>query len=272
MLYCHAHHLHGPEGRAPVGGRVEGLIAGARALGLELTGDQLARFRGYRDLLADWNQRVNLTSAAALEDVERVHFLDSLALLPVLDAACPGALSLMDVGAGAGFPGLPMKLARPGLHVVLVEATGKKAEFLRAVVAALALDGVDVVNGRAEDLGRRPDLRERFDVVTARALGPLPATLELTLPFCRVGGAVLLPRAGDVRAEVVAAAGVPALLGGGRLDVHDVRVPGLRADAAVVVCAKAAHTPDGYPRRSGMPATRPLGRRGPRMRPGAGAR
>ena len=237
---------------------LEALAAGARALGLELTPNQDTQFTRYLDELVRWNRRANLTSAAALADAERVHFLDSLTLVPLLRRECPDARRLIDVGAGAGFPGLPIKLVLPQLHVVLVEATAKKAEFLRWVIAELGLEGVEVHATRAELAAHDSDHREAYDVATARALGPLPLVLELTLPFCRVGGMAVAPRAGDVAAEVEEARGAAVTLGGSLRAVAQVRAPGLRADAALAVADKVASTPSRYPRRTGALTKRPL--------------
>jgi 16S rRNA (guanine527-N7)-methyltransferase len=156
-----------------------------------LTAGQVEAFGRYRDELLDWNRRVNLTAIREPSAVERLHFVDSLACL--LEPVPEGA-SLLDVGAGAGFPGLPLKIARPDLRLTLLEATGKKARFLEHVVSALALAGVSVVNERAETYAASG--REAFDFVVARALAGLAALLELTLPFCRVGGVVLAPKKG----------------------------------------------------------------------------
>jgi 16S rRNA (guanine527-N7)-methyltransferase len=237
---------------------MELLREGMRALGLELSARQEGQFRRYQEGLALWNQRVNLTSKAALADVERVHFLDSLALVPILQHEMPAAARLVDVGAGAGFPGVPVKLLMPWLQLTLVEATARKADFLKWLVGELELKEVEVVAQRAEQLAHQPGLREAFDVATARALGLLPTVLELTLPFCRVGGLVAAQRAGEVAGEVAAATAVAQALGGRLRSPLPVLVPGLRKDVAVVLTDKVSVTSSRYPRRTGMPAHRPL--------------
>lgn len=237
---------------------MEALLEGARRLGIALSAEQRRQFTAHLDGLREWNRRVNLTSAAALADAERVHFVDSLTLAPLIQCLRPDAERLLDVGSGAGFPGLPLKIALTRMRVTLIEATGKKAAFLRWAVEALGLEGVDVLNGRAEEAAREPALRGKFDVVTARALGPLPVVLELTQPFARPGALVALPRAGDVASEAAAAAPIAALLGGRMLKPAPVDMPGLRADAAIVLVEQVSPSPERYPRRTGLPATQPL--------------
>ncbi len=228
------------------------LEAGAAALGVPLDAAQLGLFGRYLAGLRDWNRRLNLTSAAALADAERTHFLDALALAPYL-RELPVSAGLVDIGSGAGFPGIPLKLAMPGIELALVEATAKKVEFLRWLVGELSLTGVAVHGGRTEDLAHDPALRERFDAATARALGAFPTVLELTLPFLRVGGVLLAQRGNAGPAEASAVTGAAEALGG-RLRAVESTGEG----RYVVVVDKVSPTPERYPRRSGMPAKRPL--------------
>ncbi len=227
-------------------------------LGVELSSDQLDQFQRYKLGLEAWNQRVNLTSQKALERIEQVHFLDSLSLIPVLRHWAPDAQRVVDVGAGAGFPGVPIKLALPHLHLVLVEATQKKADFLVWLVGELGLDEVDVVVQRAEDTARSPQYRESFDVVTARALGPLPVALELTLPLSKIGGVVVIPQRGDVASEIRRSTLALDELGGKVVAVEPVSTDGLPQDSVAVVVKKEILTPERYPRRVGIPSKRPL--------------
>jgi 16S rRNA (guanine527-N7)-methyltransferase len=252
---------------------MEALVAGAAVLGLTLTARQLEAFAHYRDLLLDWNQRMNLTAIVDPAEVETRHFLDSLACaLPLLGRwGSPKAvppLRCLDVGSGGGFPGLPVKLALPQLRVTLLEATGKKAAFLRAAVEALGLHGVEVSPARAEALAHEPAHRQGYDVVFARALARVPTVLELTLPYLRVGGQLIAPRKGAVEEEAVAARSVCDLLGGAPPVVLPVALPDLRDGRALLVVEKAQDTPSRYPRRVGVPARRPLAREARRAPPG----
>jgi len=234
------------------------LAKGAHALGVQLSEQQLTQFTTFLGGLAQWNKRTNLTSAAALANAERVHLLDSLTLMPVMRAWTPDARRLVDVGSGAGFPGLALKVAMPELHVVLVEATHKKVQFLTWMAAELGLDDVEILAERAELVGRDPAFRESFDVATARAVGPLPVALELTLPLCAVGGAVLAQRGRDAVQEAISIAPVARELGGDEPTVELVRPGEAEEASAVSVVRKRVETPERYPRRVGIPTKRPL--------------
>lgn len=232
-------------------------------MGIELTDAQVAAFIEYGALLIAANRHVNLTAIEDPDEVVDRHFLDSLAVLrqPAvrrLAEAAGGGPRLIDVGTGAGFPGLPIKIARPELEVTLVESTGKKAAFVRAVIDRLGLAGALVLTGRAEDLGRRPDLREAFDVAVARALAPLPVLLELTLPFVRVGGCAILHKTWPWQAELDAAEPARGRLGGAWEDLPE-EPPELESRRTLLSVAKVAPTPGAYPRRAGIPAKRPIG-------------
>src|SRR5579864_4234060 len=187
--------------KGDLGGRSElqPFLEGLRQLGLELTEQQLEQFLRYRQELLDWNRRINLTAITEPEEVLLKHFLDSLSLLIVYDR--PKA-QLLDIGAGAGFPGLPLKIVQPQWHVVLLEATGKKVTFLQHNIETLQLKNVVAVHGRAEELAHKAGYRASFDVVTARAVASLPTLLEYAAPFCRVGGQIILPKKGDVAEEL----------------------------------------------------------------------
>jgi 16S rRNA (guanine527-N7)-methyltransferase len=195
-------------------------------------------------LIASWPGLVSDSDPALVED--------SLVLLDLLD----DALSLVDVGSGGGLPGLPLKLARPELQVTLVEANHKKAAFLTHAIAVLGLQGVEVVAKRAEEAGRRPELRDRFDVATARALAPMPVLAELCLPFVRPGGRLLAMKAeGEPELEAVR----PALAALNAEAAGVVPTPSAaRSLGRVLVVRKLGPTPDAYPRRPGVPARRPL--------------
>ena len=240
------------------------LADGARALGIRLSDDQLDAFQTYYEMLVAWNARVNLTRIAEYEAVQTKHFLDSLSCLaairryPALSAGLEAGLRAIDVGSGAGFPGLPLKIACPALRLTLLEATGKKTAFLQAVVERLGLSEVTVVTARAEEAGQDAAHREGYDLVLARALADMAVLAELSLPLARVGGWVVAQKGGDPAAEVAAAQKAIKLLGGRLAEVLPVAVPGLEAARHLVVLEKVGATPPGYPRRPGLPAKRPL--------------
>ena len=235
------------------------LTEGALAIGVELDARQVERFAAYARLLMDGNRRVNLTAITELEAVERLHFLDSLTAVAGLPAGALAGGRVLDVGSGAGFPGVPLRIAYPGVRMELAEATGKKAAFLRGLVAELGLEDVVVHQGRAEDLAREASLRGAFDAALARGVAKLATLAELTLPFLRVGGALVAHKSGGVEAEIEGAAEAIRVLGGAAAEVVPVTATGLGDGRVLVVVRKTGETPEGYPRRAGMPGKRPIG-------------
>ena len=237
---------------------MEALIAGAARLGLRLDEAQLAQFRCYYRDLVEWNSRINLTGISGCRDVQSKHFLDSLSVLQAIPEDVLDGGALADAGSGAGFPGLPLKIASPGLRVSLVESIGKKAAFLRHAAGSLGLDGVNVLAERSETLAHRPCLREAFDVVTGRAVAEMDTLAELALPLCRVGGRVIAQKKADVSDELSRAERAIELLGGRIEDIVQVNIDELGEPRCLVVLSKVSPTPPQYPRRPGMPAKRPL--------------
>lgn len=228
------------------------MVAGS--WGLHLDQRQIEQFARYSAELRAWNTRVNLTAITDEREIVIRHFLDSLRC-----ALSWGEhpLRLIDVGSGAGFPALPLKILAPELHITLVESVGKKAAFLRHIVATLDLRDVAVVNARAEVVGRDPRHREQYDVVTARAVAELAILAEYCLPLCAIGGRVLAPKGSDVDDEAARARVAIARLGGQLLSVEPVDIPGVEPRTLVVI-AKIAPTPAAYPRAVGVPVKRPL--------------
>ena len=238
------------------------LETGAAALGITLDRVQLDRFRRYGELLLATNERMNLTAITVPEQVQALHFLDALTLIALIRewamrAERPSPI-LLDVGSGAGLPGLALKIALPELRVTLLDATGKRIRFLQETIAALGREGIGAVQGRAEEVGRDPDWRERYDLVTARALARLPTLLEWCLPFARVGGLVLSAKAGDLTAELAEGARAAAILGGQVRAPLPIALPELPG-RTIVPIEKVQYTPPRYPRGGGQPSREPLG-------------
>jgi len=237
------------------------LIDGAQALGLHLTEAQQAAFQLYYEELVAWNKKFNLTAITEYEQVQIRHFLDSLSCLLAHETRV--ALNrpnprVIDVGAGAGFPGIPLKLVCPGIHLTLVESTGKKVTFLEHVVAQLGLHRVTSIQARAEELAHTSDHREQYDLALARAVADLPVLVEYTLPFCQVGGWVIAQKGESGAAEAWNAGRSIALLGGELRRVMALELSGLPEDRSLVVIEKVSPTPEKYPRRTGIPSKRPL--------------
>lgn len=241
-------------------GELGALVAGAAALGLPLNGAQVAAFARYREMLLDWNARFNLTAITDPTAVETRHFLDSLtvstALPPEARARSPRVL---DVGAGAGFPGLALAIALPGWRVTLLEATAKKVRFLDAVIADLGLTNAATITGRAEEMAHQPRHRAAYDVVTARAVAALPTLLEYCAPFAKAGGHLVLPKKGDLADELAAGHRAAPLLGARLLDPLPVTVPPLDDGRVLIPARQERPCPPQYPRAAGAPAKRPLG-------------
>ncbi len=234
----------------------EAFLAGLRWLGLELNGLQLEQFLLYRQELLDWNTRFNLTAITDPEEILIKHFLDSLSLLMAYDR--PGA-HLLDIGAGAGFPGLPLKIVCPHWQVVLLEATGKKVTFIQHMIELLQLTGIEAVHGRAEVLAHKREYRASFDVVTARAVAALPLLLEYCVPYCRVGGTIILPKKGDLAEELAYGKHAGSQLGATLKADIPVSLPGLADGRRLLVWEQVRMCPAQYPRSGAVIAKRPLG-------------
>ena len=237
---------------------MELLVKGAAELGLCLTPGQVESFRVYHRELAVWNQRMNLTAIVDPEEAQVRHFVDSLTVARVLTGPVRDHGRMLDVGAGAGFPGLPLKLMFPGMHLSMLDSVGKKTSFLEHMVETLGLEDVDIYNGRAEDLALRPELRESFDVVVSRGVARMRVLMEYTLPYCRVGGIVVTLKKGGIEPEVSDALHAMDVLAGSIREMRGVTVDGLDDGRALVVVDKVKPTPAKFPRRPGMPAKRPL--------------
>jgi 16S rRNA (guanine527-N7)-methyltransferase len=227
-----------------------------RQMGLHLTRAQLSALALYERELADWNTRFNLTAIRDPQEIHIKHFLDSLTCLMVMHD--PPVGKLVDIGTGAGFPGIPLKIMRPNMQLTLVESVGKKAEFCRHVVKILDLQGVEVVQERAEALGQDPQYRERFDWAVARAVAVLPVLAEFLLPLVRVGGVMLSMKGESGPVEAHSSEHALRVLGGHLRQLVSVTLPGVAEERYLVVIDKVAATPATYPRRIGVPARRPL--------------
>jgi 16S rRNA (guanine527-N7)-methyltransferase len=238
---------------------MEKLKSGAAKLGIDLTPGQLEKFEIYYRELIDWNKKVNLTRITDYEEVQVKHFLDSLTIVTAIKPVDGGrGLRVIDVGTGGGLPGVPLKIAFPGISLTLLEATGKKAKFLQHLIGTLGLDKVEIAPGRAEEIAHNTKYRERYSVALSRALASLPALVELALPFCAVGGCCIAPKKGDIEREVGESLKAIEVMGGKLREVKSVELAELNDKRYLVIIDKIKPTPPQYPRRPGMPAKRPI--------------
>lgn len=226
--------------------RVE-LSAAAKIFGLELTAAQLDAFEKFFRLVVEQNRVMNLTAITEPHEFAIKHVIDSLSAWD--DKIFRGDEFLADIGTGAGFPAIPLKIFRPRLKLCLIDSLGKRTEFLRRVVNELQFDGVEIFHGRAEELSRQKIFRERFDIVTARALARLNVLAEYCLPFAKVGGHFVALKGKTFREELDEAQPAIKILGGGKISVREIKLPTLDDTRAVITVDKKFSTPKKFPRR-----------------------
>ena len=226
-------------------------------LGISLQAGTLDRLAVYLDLLLETNKQFNLTAVREVDEAWRRHIIDSLTLLAGLESLAQNARAL-DVGSGGGLPGIPIAIARPDLHVTLLESTGKKARFLESCLKTLPLANARAVHDRAETVGRDPAHRQQYDLVMCRAIGPMNVLLELALPLVKVGGRLLTMKGPKVQAELAEASDALQILGGGELAVIDAYPDEFDMDTVVISIIKDRPTPTDFPRLPGVPKHSPL--------------
>ena len=227
-------------------------------LNLVLTPEQIHQFEIYLEELIIWNEKFNLTSIKEPQEIVFKHFLDSLSCLSVIPKESQQtSFSLIDVGSGAGFPGIPLKIVYPRIRLTLVDSVGKKIDFCKHIAVTLGLKDVEFLKIRAEDLGQSRQYRESFDWSAARAVAKLPVLLEYLLPLVKTGGFALAQKAQNIEEEMHSSEHALKVLGGVLVKVHPVQLPGMDA-RNLLVFKKNRSTPPMYPRRSGVPSKKPL--------------
>ncbi|KAA3659550.1 MAG: 16S rRNA (guanine(527)-N(7))-methyltransferase RsmG [Chloroflexi bacterium] len=231
-------------------------ISQAEIFGVRLTQEQTDQFVQYESLLLEWNQKINLTAVREPSQIQQRHFLDSLTCVQVMGDL--NGRSVIDVGTGAGFPGLALKIMFPQMQLTLVESVRKKTRFLEAVIEALQMSTVSVVVDRAELVGKLPAYREQFDWAVARALADMRVLVEYLLPLCKVGGKMLAQKGPHAPVELEQAQRAIQILGGGAATLQPVKLPAYEDPRYLVVVPKVGLTPEKYPRRVGIPTKRPL--------------
>ena len=247
-------------------GEMQSLLRqGCHRLGISLSESQAQQFELYYQELIAWNEKFNLTAITDYREVQTKHFLDSLAGWPIIaqeigtGSPANPSLRLADVGTGAGFPAVPLKIIAPHLKVTLVDGTGKKITFLRQLIEKLRLDHVEVVQGRAEELAHQPAFRARFDLVVARAVAPLSTLAEYLLPLVRIGGLAVVYKGANAAQEFIEARKAIELLGGETVRMAPLQVPLLDEKRFVLLIKKMRPTSILYPRGQGLARKKPLG-------------
>lgn len=227
-----------------------------KELGIELSEVQRQQFNQFYELLVDWNTRMNLTGITEYGDVLSKHFFDSLTCIKGLEDW--SGKKVIDVGTGAGFPGVPMKIANPTMEITLLDSLNKRIQFLGLVSEDLGLEDVKLIHGRAEDYGQNPEYRETYDVAISRAVADLAVLSEYVLPFIRVGGFFVAQKSINAVDEIEKAKHAISVLGGEIRDIIEVKVPGVDIVHALVVIEKTSETSIKYPRKAGKPTKKPL--------------
>ena len=225
-------------------------------LGIKQDQNQLERFHKFYQLLIEWNKVMNLTGITEYEDVVEKHFVDSLSIIKAIDLS--GIHTVIDVGTGAGFPGIPLKIAFPHLRVVLLDSLNKRIKFLDEVISQLGLTEIRTIHGRAEEYARKEEYREQFDLCVSRAVANLSTLSEYCLPYIQVGGIFVSYKSGEIDDEVEQSKKAVRILGGNIKEVMKFELPGTDIHRSFVLIHKEQHTQKKYPRKAGIPAKEPL--------------
>lgn len=231
------------------------LVRGFDLYGIKLTDKEIESFRHYYQMLVEWNEKINLTAIVDEREVVIKHFIDSISVLPFFP---DGASSMIDVGTGAGFPGIPIKIVKSSMHVTLLDSLEKRVRFLNSVIKETGLTGIDAIHGRAEDFGQNKEYREHYDIAIARAVSSLPVLCEYTMPFVRIGGYFIAMKGSNVEDEISEGRNAVTILGGEIEDVKTFKLPFESIERNIILVKKLRHTPTKYPRKSGKPSKSPI--------------
>jgi len=235
------------------------LIDGAQKIGIDLHKDQIKKFSRYLELLVQWNQKINLTSLKTPREIIIKHFLDSISCIKIINKYIDTeGISVIDVGAGAGFPGMPIKIICPSIRLSLLEARKKKTIFLQKLTEEMNFQQVKILNGRAETFGKSIDYREKYDIAVSRAVAHLSVLSEYCLPLVRGGGLFIAQKGRSYKEETEKSLKTIRFLGGELIGVENVRIPFIDQERYLLLIKKIKGTPSEYPRRVGLPQKRPL--------------
>ncbi len=225
-------------------------------LGIELSERQIEQFNRYFKLLTEWNEKINLTAITEESEVWKKHFEDSVGIIRAMDVN--SVTTIIDVGTGAGFPGIPIKILFPHIKLTLLDSLNKRINFLNLVIDELGLEDVNTIHGRAEDFGKNPEYRERYDVCVSRAVANLSTLSELCIPFVKPSGFFVSYKSEKADEELVSATKAIKVLGGGEVNVVDVILPDTDLCRKLIVIKKFCNTSKKYPRKAGTPGKDPI--------------
>jgi len=235
------------------------LIDGAQKIGIDLHKDQIKKFSRYLELLVQWNQKINLTSLKTPREIIIKHFLDSISCIKIINKYIDTeGISVIDVGAGAGFPGMPIKIICPSIRLSLLEARKKKTIFLQKLTEEMNFQQVKILNGRAETFGKSIDYREKYDIAVSRAVAHLSVLSEYCIPLVRMGGLFIAQKGRSYKEETEKSLKTIRFLGGELIGVENIRIPFINQERYLLVIKKIKDTPSKYPRKEGLPQKRPL--------------
>ena len=226
----------------------------SKEINIDLNEEQLEKFKRYMDLLLEWNEKVNLTAITEEDEVILKHFVDSMTVLKSIE---DGA-SIVDVGTGAGFPGIPVSIAKDDVNVILVDSLNKRINFLQEVISEINLTNIKAIHSRAEDFGQNKEHREKYDISVSRAVANLSVLVEYLLPLVKVGGKCICMKCSEVEEEITNAKFAIKELGGKIESVDEFCLPGTEIKRNIIVIRKEKETPKKYPRKSGTPSKQPL--------------
>lgn len=227
-------------------------------LGIKLSSRQIQQFMEYYELLIEWNSFMNLTGITDFDEVLKKHFIDSLSLIKAIDFNSESEIKLIDIGTGAGFPGIPLKIAFPYIHVTLLDSLHKRIKFLDEVIVKLSLGNIITIHGRAEDYSKPGKLRESFDLSVSRAVANLSTLSEYCIPFVKVGGSFVSYKSEKLTEEIKAAQNSVAVLGGKIESQIEFMIPSSNIYRNLLVIKKTKKTPAKYPRKAGLPLKEPI--------------
>ena len=225
----------------------------AKKINIDLTDEVTDKFFLYKKLLLEWNEKINLTAITDEKEILIKHFIDSL----TIEKYIPRNAKIIDVGTGAGFPGIPLKIVRPDIEVVLLDSLNKRITFLNEIIRECQLDKITTIHGRAEEIANKPEYREKFDISTARAVANISTLSELCTPFLKVGGSFVCMKA-DAVEEMKNAKNALEILGMKEEKIEHIILPNIDATRTIILYKKEKNTPEKYPRKPGMPAKEPL--------------